>query len=216
MTPTYQPVIIAGYDLKNMTLTYHPMILAGDDLLLYVEDRPCTEYVLSHHPKCMKKQVFPMLSAWELPASLAQYGAEGHISNEGEDVVKRLWDLFSEISTKAPKSSDAWRAFDSRNYPAHDFDRNGVSADQLRSLWQNQESIDAATSSAYTKYNTPGDRPKHYMPKNNGIQLKSDEAYFEMHTILFDYADATFLTDFIMSVQEFSLEYRVKAAEALP
>lgn len=35
----------------------HDDINAGDDLLMYVEDRPYTEYVLSHHPKCTKKQV---------------------------------------------------------------------------------------------------------------------------------------------------------------
>ncbi len=38
----------------------HDDINAGDDLLMYVEDRPYVEYVLSHHPKCMKKQVFTL------------------------------------------------------------------------------------------------------------------------------------------------------------
>ena len=57
-------MVIDGKVINLVNFWKHDDINAGDDLMLYVEDRPCTEYVLSHHPKCMKKQVglFPVYS----------------------------------------------------------------------------------------------------------------------------------------------------------
>ena len=92
-------MVVDGKVINLVNFWKHDDVNAGDDLIMYVEDRPYNEYVLSHHPKCMKKQVFPILDAWEMPASLAEYGAEGHISTEGEDMLKRLWDLLSELSS---------------------------------------------------------------------------------------------------------------------
>ena len=133
-------MVIDGKVINLVNFWKHDDINAGDDLMLYVEDRPCTEYVLSHHPKCMKKQVFPMLATWELPASLAKYGDEGHIANEGEDVVKRIWDLFSAIGTAASSkiARDGGNVPLGRNPPQHDFDRASIGAEQLKSMWDNQ------------------------------------------------------------------------------
>ena len=85
-----------------------------------------------------------MLATWELPACLSEYSNEGHISNEGEDVVKRMWDLFSEIGTKATDTIEGSRGGpDLRNPPQNDnlvFERPlGVNGDQLRSQWEQQE-----------------------------------------------------------------------------
>ena len=67
-------IVVDGKVINLVNFWKHDDINAGDDLMMYVEDRDYTEYVLSHHPKGMKKQVFPILSAWEMPASLAEYG----------------------------------------------------------------------------------------------------------------------------------------------
>ena len=64
-----------------------------------------------------------MLATWELPASLSRYGAEGHISNEGEDIVKRIWDLFSEIGTNASNHMDREKGLPATREPGRDFDR---------------------------------------------------------------------------------------------
>lgn len=50
-------MVVDGKVINLVNFWKHDDINAGDDLMMYVEDRPCTEYVLSHHPKCMKKQV---------------------------------------------------------------------------------------------------------------------------------------------------------------
>jgi hypothetical protein len=50
-------MVIDGKVINLVNFWKHDDINAGDDLMLYVEDRPSTEYVLSHHPKNMKKQV---------------------------------------------------------------------------------------------------------------------------------------------------------------
>ena len=51
-------MVIDGKVINLVNFWKHDDINAGDDLMMYVEDRPYHEYVLSHHPKCMKKQVF--------------------------------------------------------------------------------------------------------------------------------------------------------------
>jgi hypothetical protein len=86
----------------------------------------------------MKKQVFPMLSTWELPACLADYSREGHISNEGEDLVKRIWDLLSELSSKKGVR-DADKLLQPKGTgQQQDFDRRNVNADGLKKSWENQ------------------------------------------------------------------------------
>ena len=49
-------MVIDGKVINLVNFWKHDDINAGDDLIMYVEDRPYVEYVLSHHPKCMKKQ----------------------------------------------------------------------------------------------------------------------------------------------------------------
>jgi hypothetical protein len=41
------------------------------------------------------------------------------------------------------------------------------------------------------------------------VDLGTDEAFYEMNTMLFDYADADAIIEFIADVREFSLEYQV-------
>lgn len=148
-------------------------------------------------------QVFPELAAWELPACLSQYGEEGHISNEGEDLLKRLWDLFSEIG------SDAFRSIKAdfnmivppdAHRPAAPFDRTNVKASDLKSMWQQQEAMSAAISGAHTKYNLPSDHPRNYIPKRRDVDADPDEAVYEMKTMLFDYAKPDIIMDFIVQV----------------
>lgn len=65
--------------------------------MLYIEDRPYQEYVLSHHPKNVKKQVFPSLKAWEMPAALAQMHDEYSTSiSPGTLAMDRFWEVFVE------------------------------------------------------------------------------------------------------------------------
>lgn len=58
-------------------------------------------------------------------------------------------------------------------------------------------------SGAYTKYNTPADHPKNYRPHQapNVYDVRPDEALYELKTMLFDYADAEAIIDFIEDVQ---------------
>lgn len=59
----------------------------------------------------------------------------------------------------------------------------------------------AASSGAYTKYNQPGDHPRHYIiDGKNKIDLDTDEAYYEMYAMLFLFADAGLITDFVAQV----------------
>ncbi len=205
-------MVIDGKVINLVNFWKHDDINAGDDLMLYVEDRPCNEYVLSHHPKCMKKQVFPMLSTWELPSCLADYGKEGHISNEGEDLVKLLWDLLSELSSKK-RVGDADKLLQSRPPVPGEFDRRStVNGDQLKSAWEAQEAMQAVSSGQYSRYNGPGQngQPKPYITKENLVDLLPQEAFYEMKSMLFDSVDSTLITDFLMRVREFSTEYRVQ------
>lgn len=69
-----------------------------------------------------------MLGTWELPAALSKYSAEGHISNEGEDLVKRIWDLFSELGTRATAQiqRDGGAPPGKDPQPGRDFDRHAA------------------------------------------------------------------------------------------
>ncbi len=88
---------------------------------------------------------------WELQACLTDYGKEGHISNEGEDLLKRLWDLLSELSLKNSVDS-ANKLLRATNPLPQEFDRRGaVSADQLCSVWQQQESMHSVPHTALNK-----------------------------------------------------------------
>ena len=80
-------MVIDGKVINLVNFWKHDDINAGNDLMLYVEDCPCTKYVLSHHPKCMKKQVFPILSAWEMPASLAEYGKVRKLTVPSKQII---------------------------------------------------------------------------------------------------------------------------------
>lgn len=194
-------MVVDGKVINLVNFWKHDDINAGDDLMMYVEDRPCTEYVLSHHPKCMKKQVFPALATWEMPASLAEYSKEGHVSNEGEDVLKRIWDLFSEIATKADDQNAFENVLADKKPPPKEFSRVGITAVDLKRRWEDEAAITAATcSGAYTRYNGPGDHPRHYIEKGSRIDLGTDEAIYEMYTMLFTYADAGLVTEFISQV----------------
>lgn len=67
---------IDGLVINLVNFWRHEDLNSGDDLMLYVEDRPFQEYMLSHHPKNVKKQVFPTLKAWEMPAAFAKMHEE--------------------------------------------------------------------------------------------------------------------------------------------
>jgi hypothetical protein len=153
-----------------------------------------------------------MLSTWELPACIADYSREGHVSNEGEDLVKRIWDLMSELSSKK-RVGDGGKLLQPRAPMQQDFDRRtNVNADSLKSTWGNQEAIQAASSGMYGKYNNPNSNghAKPYITKDNFIDLLPEEAYYEMKSMLFDSVDSTVIVDFLMRVQDFSAEYRVQ------
>lgn len=66
-----------------------------------------------------------MLATWELPASLSKYSSEGFVSTEGEDIVKRIWDLFSEVGTRASAQikRDGGPPLGRPPQPLNDFDR---------------------------------------------------------------------------------------------
>lgn len=87
---------IDGLVINLVNFWRHEDVNSGDDLMLYVEDRPYTEYVLSHHPKNVKKQVFPRLRAWEMPATLARLHAESDSPPSNENVAVAL-DRFLEM-----------------------------------------------------------------------------------------------------------------------
>ena len=82
-------------------------------------------------------------------------------------------------------------------------------------MWDNQESVSAAVSGAHTKYNTPADHPRNYKPQENVYEVRPDEALFELKAMLFDYADAEAVIDFIGDVREFTAEYRTNVADAV-
>ena len=87
--------------------------------------------------------------------------------------------------------------------------RSSVNPEQLKSQWEQQDILSARVGGAYSRYNAPGNHPRSYITKNNTVDLGTDEAFYEMNTMLFDYADADAIIEFIADVREFSLEYQV-------
>jgi hypothetical protein len=66
--------------------------------------------------------------------------------------VKRIWDLLSELSSRK-RTTDAGKLLQSRPPALPDFDRrNAVNGDQLKSAWEGQESMQAASSGQYSRY----------------------------------------------------------------
>jgi hypothetical protein len=200
-------MVIDGKVINLVNFWKHDDINAGDDLIMYVEDRPYTEYVLSHHPKCMKKQVFPMMATWELPACLAEYGKEGHISNDGEDLVKRIWDLLCELSSTM-RINDAHQLV----VPNHVMKTaTTLTSDKNKELWQDSDAMRASGPwSQSNQHSGMHGNTKHAITGNSIVDLLPDEAMYEMKCLLFDTVDSDAIVNFIMDVKEFSTEYRVK------
>ena len=96
---------IDGLVINMVNFWRHEDLNSGDDLMLYVEDRPYQEYVLSHHPKNVKKQVFPSLKAWEMPAALAQMHEESSTSiSPGTLAMDRMCEVL--LQAMSPNLSD--------------------------------------------------------------------------------------------------------------
>jgi hypothetical protein len=206
-------MVIDGKVINLVNFWKHDDINAGDDLVMYVEDRPCTEYVLSHHPKNAKKQAFPMLATWELPSCLAEYSKDGHVSNEAEDIVKRVWDLLSELVTMGDKSGNnaLLKPPAPGTWVPDTFSRVGVSAEQLRSEWANFESIQSADAGRETL----AARPRHYVTRSSIIEALPDEAILEIHSMLWDAADPERVLDFISRVQGHREAFQVRVSQAI-
>lgn len=67
---------------------------AGDDLMLFLQDKPTTEYHLSGHPRSMRKMTFPTLSK-------AKYGEEIRFASDKLDALhnkEKLWDFWEKIT----------------------------------------------------------------------------------------------------------------------
>jgi hypothetical protein len=74
---------IDGLVINMVNFWRHEDVNSGDDLMLYVEERNYTEYVLSHHPKNVRKQVFPQLRNWDTLRALDT------LRNGNEDAGKK-------------------------------------------------------------------------------------------------------------------------------
>jgi hypothetical protein len=207
-------MVVDGKVINLVNFWKHDDINAGDDLIMYVEDRPCTEYVLSHHPKNAKKQAFPMLATWELPSCLAEYGKDGHISTEAEDIVKRMWDLLSELSMLNDPGDDGNRLLRppaAGTWAPVSFDRAGIGAADLRSQWDQFESIQSAGAGRETR----AARPKPYVTRSSLIDVLPEEALLEMHSMLWDSADPERVMAFIDRVRNHRQELQVKVSHAV-
>lgn len=262
-SPVYWPVdfvtamVVDGKVINLVNFWKHDDINAGDDLLMYVEDRPYVEYVLSHHPKCMKKQVFPMLDTWELPAFMADMTKEGYTTTEGEVLLTRIFDLLSGLTTvkhlalgMAPPAAGnpgAAAAGGGNNMqsllvanntrrapfpPIADFDRSEVNAEQLKSKWQAQESLNSISSAgAYSRYDkNTNDEDRFgrngamtyqhqlknpYLTPNNIINLLPQEAYYEVKVLLMDTLTPNNIQRFLQAVQRRTFQYKQAVFEAV-
>ena len=93
---------IDGLVINLVNFWRHEDVNSGDDLMLYVEERNYTEYVLSHHPKNVRKQVFPSLRKWDTLRILDTLRTEdgkkkrqrtNHSENAAAMFLDRMWDF---------------------------------------------------------------------------------------------------------------------------
>lgn len=70
-------------------------ISAGDDLILFLEDAPCTEYVLSHHPKSTRKYQFASIPKMDRNAAMVNDDLDdlGDYAMEGAGIKRKLPNL---------------------------------------------------------------------------------------------------------------------------
>lgn len=90
-------LVIDGKAINLANLWRQDDISAGDDLVLYLEDRPYVEYVLSHHPKSRRVVQFEPLEKWEAPAGIVESNRVGNASSRA---YRRMWDLMGDVQTK--------------------------------------------------------------------------------------------------------------------
>jgi hypothetical protein len=93
---------IDGLVINLVNFWRHEDVNSGDDLMLYVEERNYTEYVLSHHHKNMRKQVFPSLRKWDTLRILDTLRTDdgkkkrqrtNHSDNAAAMFLDRMWDF---------------------------------------------------------------------------------------------------------------------------
>lgn len=97
-------MVIDGKVINLVNFWRQDNISAGDDLLLYLEERKYTDYVLSHHPKSRKTQCFPPLRKWELPRAVVE---SDRVSDRASRAFKRLWGIIPGLDLKAAQSVEA-------------------------------------------------------------------------------------------------------------
>ena len=99
---------IDGLVINLINFWRHEDVNSGDDLMLYIEERSYTEYVLSHHPKNVRKQVFPSLRKWDTIRALdvvrggTEYAQKkrarsetNYSDNAAAMFLDRLWDVIA-------------------------------------------------------------------------------------------------------------------------
>ena len=95
-----------------------------------------------------------------------------------------------------------------------------MQASDLKSMWEQQDAVNAAVNSssgAHTRYNAPHEQPRNYSPPGRLFpqDVLPDKMLMEIRTMLFDYADAQNIIDFIEDVREFTAEYKAEVADAV-
>jgi len=192
----------------------------------------------------MRKQVFPMLSTWEMPSFLADMTKEGHVSNEGEVLLLRVYDVLSQLTTRrhvtnhsAPAGNDMWRAAGGDKA----FDRKDVSSDELKRRWEMEErmhalqkSVDGSSGNgASGKYaSTEESSGRHgggvssnrtyqaqlknpYIRKNNIIDVLPEEAMYTMEKLMLATTDRHKAEDFIKQLVECSRNRQTAALQSI-
>lgn len=231
-------VVIDGKVINLVNCWKHDDVSAGDDLLMYVEDRPYAEYVLSHHPKCMRKQVFPTLDTWVLPASLAESSKEGFVCSSGEDLLKRIWDLLSALEADADMAGGpgGGRGRNSRHLLRIDDTRVNqtypVASTDLKRQWQQQELLAGDERASrerkarreaqnagedFDENDAPPFRVprRQYTTSDNKVLDTPDGAYASLLTILQTAESPETILEYIGDVQRYSDRFRVSIAEAI-
>lgn len=236
-------VVIDGKVINLVNCWKHDDVSAGDDLIMYVEDRPYSEYVLSHHPKCMKKQVFPTLETWVLPASLAEASKEGFVCSAGEDLLKRIWDMLSSLEADADMAGGPSGVPRGRPKPKHLLkiddgllnaggggDRTVTSAD-LKRQWQQQELLagkerakreNKARRAAieaeeeYDENDAPFRVPRRqYITADNKVLDNPDGAYNSLLMVLSTAESPDTILGYIGEVNRYTDQFRVSVAQAI-